>query len=172
MLRVAALNGFLGNRAGFDVADDINPKAKACGIPYYTVGRRKKPARGGAGPIAKNRFYRWIEYEQEDSSVCFLFVGKSFGAHWIVQALQKKIVRAPFSAILFDPACSLLPQENRIIQVPESPECITVIRQLGKRSGYQISGARDVVIDARHSTIERTRQGRRLLKQWISKNFI
>lgn len=167
--RVAALNGFLGNRAGLDVTDVVNKRAREIGWEYYTVGRRGRPARGGAGPLARKRFFRWI---QERPDECF-FVGKSFGAHWIVRALQEGIVHAPFRALLFDPACSLARQEDRVVHLPLScpAQNITVVRQLGYRSGYQVYGSEDIVIAAQHHSIERTRLGRRILRQWVDEHL-
>ena len=170
--KVAALNGFLGNRVGLDVTDVVNARAKEIGWDYYAIGKRRRPARGGAGPLAKRRFHRWIQ-NRADGYTHFYFVGKSYGAHWIVEAIQKQIVRAPFHALLFDPACSLRRDEKRVEPLPPgcAAENVTVVRQLGYRSGYQVHGAEDIVLDAKHRNIERTRLGLRILHEWVNEHL-
>ena len=46
------------------------------------------------------------------------------------------------------------------------PHRVTVVRKLGKHSGYQVDGANDNIIDAKHSNIERTEMGRCMLDAW------
>lgn len=164
---VAALNGFKGDRKGFDVTDLVNPRAKQHGFDYY-LGWRGRPARGGAGPIAKHRFKKWVRKHAKKGHN-FLFVGKSYGAHWILDIYDDVWISSGSKALLFDPACSLRRAENHQ-RVVDTPQNITVVRQLGLRSGYQVHGSRDFVIEARHSDIERTQQALTILDSWLTKN--
>ena len=81
-----------------------------------------------------------------------VFVGKSYGAHWIVDLLLEQDVARHSHALLFDPAHTLTRGEGRPRAVPY-PKRVTVVRQLGFRSGYPITGARDVVIKSDHMDI-------------------
>jgi len=161
---VAALNGFWGNRVGFDVTDMVNPRAKIAGLEHYTT-RRGRPARGGAGYFAKRRFRRWVKKHAKRGDT-FLFVGKSYGAHWILDIYDEFCIGHHAQALLFDPA-NTLKRGERHKRVVDMPEGITVVRQLGHRSGYRVHGATDIVIEARHSDIERTRRGKAILSDWL-----
>jgi len=166
---VAALNGFLGDRLGFDVTDEVNPRARAKRWPKYTAWKGR-PARGGAGPIARKRFYRWVlKYADQEKPVPIYFVGKSYGAHWILDAIEDLKIEDRCEALLFDPTSMLRRRETfeRTLKV-NGPISVTVVRQLGCRSGYRVDGAEDKVIDAKHENIERTRLGRCILDEWLT----
>lgn len=164
---VVALNGFLGNRVGLDVTDVVNPRAEAAGLSYYRA-RSGRPARGGAGPIAKKHFYNWCKARIIDKRT-IVMVGKSYGAHWILDAIQDLGIGSNVHALVFDPTSVLHPRECYVRPLTE-PHDVTVIRQLGPRSGYQVAGAKDFVIAAKHSNIERTRQGRCMLDEWLAQH--
>lgn len=162
---VTAVNGFLGDRRGIDVADIVNPRALKANMAYYTscLGG---PARGGSGPIAKKRFYRWCRLHI-DGGFRIIMVGKSYGAHWCLDVISDLCIGNRTDAILFDPSHSLLRAENQT-RIVMRPDDITVVRQLGHRSGYQVAGAKDIILDAKHTNIERTKEGRRILDEWLT----
>lgn len=162
---VAAVNGFLGDRVGIDVADVVNPRALLAGRDYY-LSRRGRPARGGAGPIAKRRFFRWCRHHV-DHGAGLVLVGKSYGAHWILDAIDDLHIGHHVHALVFDPSCALHRKETYVRKLAY-PYGVTVVRQLGPRSGYQVAGANDKIIDAKHSDIERTKEGRCILDQWLT----
>ncbi len=164
---VAALNGFLGNRVGLDVADIVNPRALEAGYDYYLT-RSRRPARGGAGPLAKRWFYKWC-CECVADGCTIIMVGKSYGAHWVLDAIEDLHIGAHAQAFVFDPTCVLRRREKHVRKMTY-PHCVTVVRQLGKHSGYQVAGANDNIIDAKHSNIERTEMGRCMLDAWLTKH--
>lgn len=164
---VVALNGFFGDRRGLDVTDIVNPRALDAGRDYYLT-RSRKPGRGGAGFFAKRHFYRWCRRQVEDGAG-IIMVGKSYGAHWILDAIEDLHIGAHVHAFIFDPTCVLHPREKHVRKMV-CPHCVTVVRQLGQRSGYQVAGANDNIIDAKHSSIERTEQGRCMLDAWLTKH--
>jgi hypothetical protein len=161
---VVALNGFLGDRLGFDVTDEVNPRAKSAGLGYYRR-RSGRPGRGGAGPIEKRRLYRWCQ-----ARICegkeLIMVGKSYGGHWVLDVIEDLHIGHRVDALVFDPTSVLHRRESHIRSIA-APEGVTVIRQLGRRSGYQVAGANDTIIEAKHSDIERTKQGRCMLDAWL-----
>jgi len=162
---VVALNGFLGNRVGLDVTDIVNPRALQAGRTYYLT-RSRRPAHGGAGPIAKRRFYKWCRYQVECKSG-IIMVGKSYGAHWVLDAIEDLGIGHHVHAFVFDPTSVLRRRENHVRKMTH-PDCITVVRQLGHRSGYRVAGANDKIIDAKHCNIERTKLGRCMLDAWLT----
>ncbi len=162
---VAAINGFLGDRRGIDVADIVNPRALTARMPYYT-SCWGGPARGGSGPIAKKRFYKWCRIHV-DGGFKIIMVGKSYGGHWCLDAIEDLGIGGDTNAIVFDPSCTLRRAESQIRAMPDAGD-ITVVRQLGHRSGYRVYGAKDIILDAKHSTIERTKDGRRILDEWLT----
>lgn len=180
---IAALNGILGDRKarkrkcrkkaptdGLDVTDLVNPRAEVAGRDFY-LNRWGNPARGGAGYFARRHFERWVR-KQVDADRGVVFVGKSYGAHWIVDLIQRHHLGHLVHALLFDPSCGdFKGEDNRPIEL-SYPYGITVVRQLGPLSGYRVKGAEDIVIDAKHSTIERTSEARHILDQWLKKRWL
>lgn len=162
---VAAINGFLGDRKGLDVTDMVNPRALTAGRGFYLT-RRRCPARGGAGPIAKRHFYKWCR-TQVDVGNRILMVGKSYGAHWCLDAIEDLSIGDLVDTFVFDPS-SMLRRRERHTRKLRCPTNVTVVRQLGRRSGYRVAGANDQIIDATHSNIERTKQGRCILDAWLT----
>ena len=94
-------------------------------------------------------------------------VGKSYGGHWVLDAIDDLSIGHMVHAIVFDPSCVLRRREKHVRKMTY-PHGVTVVRQLGHRSGYQVAGANDIVIDAKHSTIERTEMGRCILDEWLT----
>lgn len=162
---VAAINGFLGDRRGIDVADVVNPRAITAGMPYYT-SCWGGPARGGSGPIAKKRFKKWCRIHV-DGGLKILMVGKSYGGHWCLDVIEDLDIGSKVDAIVFDPSCTLRRAEDQTRSIRSAGD-ITVVRQLGRRSGYRVYEAKDIILDAKHSTIERTKEGRRILDEWLT----
>lgn len=156
---VVALNGFLGDRRGhLDVGELVNARAIMAGVPFYTRSRGG-PEHGGWKPFAKRRLRRWIAAKLS-ADYDLVFVGKSFGAHWILDFLDAPAptLLMHSHALLFDPAHSLTRGEGKVRTLPFGfTDRITVVRQTGFRSGYRVSGARDVVIKAKHKDIESRR---------------
>lgn len=162
---VAAINGFLGDRRGIDIADIVNPRALTARMVYYT-SCWGGPARGGSGPIAKKRFYKWCR-RHVDGGYKILMVGKSYGGHWCLDAIGDLGIGSMADAIVFDPSCTLRRAEDQTRSICNAGD-ITVVRQLGRRSGYRVYEAKDIILDAKHSTIERTKEGRRILDEWLT----
>jgi hypothetical protein len=164
---VAAINGLLGDRKGLDVTDMVNPRALKAGRDFY-LSWCNWPARGGAGPIAKRHFYRWC-LSKVESDKRILLVGKSYGAHWCLDAIEDLHIGYLVDALVFDPT-SVLRRRETHTRTMACPANITVVRQLGHRSGYRVAGANDKIIDATHSNIERTKAGRSILDTWLTKH--
>lgn len=163
---VVALNGFLGDRRGqLDVGEIVNARAILEGVPFYTT-RRGAPGHGGWNLIAKRRLRRWIR-GMSDHGYIFAFVGKSYGAHWILDFYYEMYSLGTSHALVFDPAHTLGRGEKHERQVPGS-ENITVVRQTGRRSGYRVKGATDIVIPATHTNIERQRESQVILDKFLS----
>lgn len=154
---VVALNGFLGDRVGhLDVGELTIAYATMAGAAFY-ARRRGGAEQGGWKPFAKRRVKEWV-YRKISESHEIVFVGKSYGAHWIVDFFQEPHIASRSHAFLFDPSRSLTRGEDKT-----RPACnagkITVVRQTGFRSGYRVDGSRDVVIKADHKDIESSRSG-------------
>ncbi len=162
---VVALNGFLGDRRGqLDVGEIVNARAIMCGVPFYTR-RNGAPEHGGWRPFSKRRLRRWID-EHLNAGFGMLFVGKSYGAHWIVDFFQEKDIARDSHALLFDPAHTLTRGEGKSRTVAY-PERVTVVRQLGFRSGYRVEGATDIVVKAKHKNIESRRSALLQLQKFL-----
>jgi len=163
---VVALNGFLGDRRGrLDVGEIVNARAILTGVPFYKT-RRGGPAHGGWNLIAKRRLRKWLR-NMAKYGYSFVFVGKSYGAHWILDFYDEMESELTAShALLFDPAHTLGRGENRERAVMGWGR-ITVVRQTGYRSGYRVGGATDIVIPATHTNIERQRESQVLLDKFL-----
>jgi len=96
----------------------------------------------------------------------FAFVGKSYGAHWILDFYHEMHFVAESHALLFDPAHTLGRGEDHERHVM-GWDRITVVRQTGHRSGYRVGGATDIVIPATHTNIERQRQSQIILDKFL-----
>ncbi len=155
-IAVVALNGFMGDRRGhLDVGEIVNARAIMAGVAFYTK-KRGGAEHGGWKPFAKRRLRKWI-LQKIMTNHKMVFVGKSYGAHWILDFYEEvSLVEFNSHALLFDPAHTLGRGENRVREVGGS-HTITVVRQLGFRSGYQVKGARDVVVESDHKHIESRR---------------
>ena len=165
-IAVVALNGFLGDRRGvLDVGELVNARAILAGVPHYT-NRRGGPAHGGWNPISKRKVKRWVE-GKVDGGYQMVFVGKSYGAHWILDFYESMGVGACSHALLFDPAHTLGRGESKIRTVPYG-DTITVVRQLGFRSGYRVRGAKDIIVSARHQDIETRRASQVALNNFLN----
>lgn len=163
---VVALNGFMGDRRGvLDVGEIVNARAILAGVTHYT-NKRGGPAHGGWNLISKRRLRRWIGRRIE-GGYRLVFVGKSYGAHWILDFYEKLGVGERSHALLFDPAHTLGRGESRIRTVP-CGNTITVVRQLGFRSGYRVKDAEDIIISAEHKDIERKREAQIVLDRFMT----
>lgn len=163
---VVALNGFIGDRRGvIDVGEIVNARAILAGVVYYTT-RRGAPAHGGWNLISKRRLRRWVGRRIEDG-YRLVFVGKSYGAHWILDFYEEMKVGACSHALLFDPAHTLGRGESRIRTVPYG-STITVVRQLGFRSGYRVRGAKDIIVNSKHKDIETRRASQVALNNFLN----
>ncbi len=151
-IAVVALNGFLGDRRNeLDVGEIVNYRARLAGVPYYTR-RGGGASHGGWNRREKRRVKDWI-YHRLGATTPLLFVGKSYGAHWIVDFLQDAMLGAHSHALLFDPAHTLMRSSGKARTVAFPPS-VTVVRQTGFRSGYSVRGAADIVVRAHHKDIE------------------
>ena len=162
---VVALNGFLGDRRNIiDVGELVNARAIAFDVPFYTT-RRGGPAHGGWNIISKRRLSRWI-VKKMNGGFSLVFVGKSYGAHWILDFYEKLSVGKCAHALLFDPSRSLRPLQKVSRKVPHG-DTVTVVRQLGRRSGYRVRHSTDIVIDAKHTDIESQQQSQVVLDRFL-----
>lgn len=166
-IAVVALNGFLGDRRGvLDVGELVNARAILAGVAHYTT-RRGGPAHGGWNLISKRRIQRWIE-RRVKRKCKMVFVGKSYGAHWILDFYEKMRIGQHSHALLFDPAHTLSRGQNKLRTVPYG-NTITVVRQLGFRSGYRVRNAKDIIVSARHQDIETRRASQVALNDFLTK---
>jgi len=167
-LSVGVKNGLLGNRVGFDVTDWVHRRARAVGAVLY-LEKNGRPSRGYLfARRRKERFKAWLAQRSTQGDRLVL-VGKSMGAHEILTAVEEVGCWPACHVLAFDPACSLRRAEDRVRPL-SGGERVTVIRQEGHRSGYQVAGSVDIVVPARHTNIERTRLAQAHGERWLSEH--
>jgi len=163
-LAVGVKNGLLGDRVGLDVTNWVHPRARKAGATIY-LEKNGRPSRGHLfGGKRKCRFRKWLAEHAKKGRV--ILVGKSIGAHDILTAVEDVSCWSACEALLFDPAFSLRRGE-KLVRPSKGGHRVTVVRQEGYRSGYQVEGAIDHVVPARHSNIERTRRAQEIGDKWL-----